>query len=67
MRSSCGECFSWQQIKLVNRIWMMSSQTKIAYLTVEEAEETVESIPGIAESIIGQHDDFAAHALIGLK
>lgn len=62
-------------------IWRRSNQTKnagylvliistigagIAYLTGEEAEETVENIPGVAENIIEQHEDFALYALISL-
>lgn len=38
----------------------------IAYLTGEGAEESVEKIQGISESIIGQHEDFALYALISL-
>lgn len=38
----------------------------VAYLTGEAAEEGVENIPGVAESIIGQHEDFALYALISL-
>lgn len=40
--------------------------TGIAYITGEEAEETVEKIPGIAENIIEQHAEFAEIALVGL-
>lgn len=62
-------------------IWVKSGHTKMAayllfifsalgasitYLTGEAAEEGVENIPGIAESIIGQHEDFALYALISL-
>jgi len=38
----------------------------IAYLTGEGAEETVEKIPGIVKSLIGQHEDLALIALISL-
>ncbi len=38
----------------------------IAYLTGEGAEEAVEGLPGVMESIIEQHEDFAVFALIGL-
>ena len=38
----------------------------IAYLTGEEAEETVEKIPGIIKNLIGQHEDSALIALISL-
>lgn len=38
----------------------------IAYLTGEGAEETVENIQGVSESVIEQHADFAQFALIGL-
>jgi uncharacterized membrane protein len=62
-------------------IWVKSAHTKMAayllfiisalgasitYLTGEAAEEGVENIPGVAESIIGQHEDFALYALISL-
>jgi uncharacterized membrane protein len=62
-------------------IWVKHIQTKmaayylfilsamgagVAYLTGEAAEEGVENIPGVAESIIGQHEDFALYALISL-
>jgi uncharacterized membrane protein len=38
----------------------------VAYLTGESAEEGVENIAGINETIIGQHEDFAMYALISL-
>ncbi len=38
----------------------------IAYLTGEEAEETVEHLPGIAEAAIERHEDFALFALVAL-
>jgi len=62
-------------------IWSKSNHTKIAayllfiiaaigagiaYITGEGAEETVENIQGVSESIIDQHADFAMFALIGL-
>ena len=62
-------------------LWTKSDQTKIAayilfiissigagiaYLTGEAAEETVENIPEIIESIIKQHEDFALISLIAL-
>ena len=40
--------------------------TGIAYLTGEGAEEAVENLPGVAESIIGQHEEFAMYALVSL-
>lgn len=62
-------------------LWTRSSQTRaaayllfiisaigagVAYLTGEEAEEKVENIPGVSESLIGLHEDFAVYALISL-
>lgn len=62
-------------------IWKKSSQTNnaayflliissfgavVSYLTGEGAEETVERLPGVSESIIEQHQDFALFALIAL-
>jgi hypothetical protein len=48
-------------------IFIISSNgAGIAYLTGEGAEETVENMPGISESIIEQHEDFAMYALISL-
>lgn len=38
----------------------------IAYLTGEGAEEVVEEIPGVVESTIKAHENFALIALIGL-
>jgi uncharacterized membrane protein len=38
----------------------------IAYLTGEAAEEVVEEIPGVVESTIKAHENFALIALIGL-
>ena len=38
----------------------------IAYLTGEAAEEVVEEIPGVVESTIKTHENFALIALIGL-
>jgi uncharacterized membrane protein len=40
--------------------------TGIVYLTGEGAEEAVEKLPGVAESIIEQHEDFAMYALVSL-
>ena len=66
---------------LVHWLWTKSNPTKIAaynifiisaigagiaYLTGEAAEETVENIQGIAESIIEEHEDFAVFALVSL-
>ncbi len=66
---------------LVHGIWTRSSQTKIAaynllilaaiggtvaYLTGEGAEEAVENIPGVAESLIEQHEESAIYALVSL-
>lgn len=39
----------------------------VSYLTGEGAEETVEHLPGVSESIIEQHQDFALFALIALS
>lgn len=38
----------------------------LSYLTGEEAEETVEHLTGVSESIIEQHQEFALFALIAL-
>ena len=38
----------------------------VAYLTGEGAAETVEHLPGVRESRIGQHEDFALYALVSL-
>jgi len=38
----------------------------ISYLTGEGAEETVEKLPGVIESSIKQHEEFALFALISL-
>lgn len=66
---------------LVYALWTKSNQTKsaayllfivsaigagIAYLTGEGAEEAVEDLPGVAESMIKQHEEFAMYALVGL-
>jgi membrane protein YqaA with SNARE-associated domain len=66
---------------LVHGIVTKSTQTKIAaynllilsaigavaaYLTGEGAEETVEKIPGISESAIEEHGEFAKYAMIAL-
>ena len=68
-------------IVLVFGIWSKSSQTKIAayflfiisaigaavaYVTGEDAEDTVEKIQGISKDLINQHEDVAAFALISL-
>ena len=68
-------------IVLAHGLWTKSDQTKIAaynlfiisaigagvaYLTGEAAEETVENIQGITDSMIDQHEDFAVFALISL-
>jgi uncharacterized membrane protein len=39
----------------------------VAYVTGEEAEETVEKIQGISENIIEAHSDFAIYALVSLS
>jgi len=39
----------------------------IAYLTGDGAEETVENIQGVSETVIEQHADFAVFAIIGLS
>jgi len=64
---------------LINGIWTKSIQTTmaayylfvissigagIAYLTGEEAEETVENIQSVSERMIGQHEDSAMLSLI---
>lgn len=66
---------------LAHGLWTKSNQTKIAaynlfiisalgagiaYLTGEGAEEKVENIQGVAETIIKQHEEFALFALIAL-
>ena len=66
---------------LIHGLWTKSNQTKvaaynlfivsaigagIAYLTGEAAEETVESIQGIAKNMIDEHEDSAVFALISL-
>ncbi len=38
----------------------------VAYLTGEGAAETVEHLPGVLESRIERHEDFAVYALVGL-
>ncbi len=38
----------------------------IAYATGEEAEEIVEELPGVMESIIDKHEQFATYSLIGI-
>lgn len=68
-------------IVLAHALWTKSNQTKIAaynlliissigagvsYVTGEAAEETVENLQGVSESIIEQHENFALYALIGL-
>jgi uncharacterized membrane protein len=67
---------------LAHGLWSKSNQTKIAaynlliissigaviaYLTGEGAEETVEKIQGVSESMIDQHADFAVYALVSLS
>lgn len=62
-------------------IWSKSKSTKsaaylvfmisaigasVAYLTGEGAEESIENISGISETLIEQHEDFAVYALISL-
>ena len=66
---------------LAHALWTKSNQTKIAayylliissigagvsYLTGEGAEETIENLQVVSESIIEKHEDFALYALIGL-
>lgn len=66
---------------LAHGLWTKSNQTKIAaynlfiisaigvgiaYLTGEAAQETVESIQGVVEATIKQHEEFAMFALISL-
>lgn len=66
---------------LLHGIGVRSNQTKIAayylfilssigagiaYITGEEAEETVENIQGLIEASIKQHEEFALYALISL-
>jgi len=67
---------------LVHGLWTKSNQTKIAaynlmilsaigaviaYLTGEEAEETVEKIQGVSKDLIEQHSDLAIYALVSLS
>ncbi len=62
-------------------LWTKSDETKIAayglfiissigasiaYLTGEAAEERVEHLPGIIETTIERHEDFAIYALVSL-
>ena len=66
---------------LAHALWTKSNQTKIAayylliissigagvsYFTGEGAEETIENLQVVSESIIEKHEDFALYALIGL-
>lgn len=66
---------------LIYAMWRKSAATKmaaygifvisaigagIAYATGEGAEEKVEGLPGVLESIIGQHEEFAMYALISM-
>ena len=66
---------------LAHALCTKSNQTKIAayylliissigagvsYLTGEGAEETIENLQVVSESIIEKHEDFALYALIGL-
>lgn len=66
---------------LIFAMWRKSATTKmaaygmfviaaigagIAYATGEGAEEKVEDLPGVMESIIGQHEEFAMYALISM-
>jgi len=66
---------------LTYALWTKSDQTKmaayylliisslgagIAYLTGEEAEETLENLQGISENTIERHEDFAIFALVAL-
>lgn len=68
-------------IVLFQGIWMKNGQVKlagytlliisalgavIAYVTGEAAEEMAESISGIAESVIEEHEEFAMFALIAM-
>lgn len=68
-------------IVLAHAIWNKSELTKIAaynvliisslgaivaYVTGEEAEETIENIAGVMENTIKIHEDFAVYALIAL-
>ena len=68
-------------IVLIQGVWSNSSQTKIAayslfilssigggiaYLTGEAAEETVERIQGVADTVIEQHEEFAIVSLVAL-
>ncbi|MBP7478735.1 MAG: hypothetical protein KA797_09440 [Chitinophagales bacterium] len=66
---------------LAHALWTRSDQTKIAaynlfilssigaiiaYVTGEGAEESVENLPGIVESTIKTHEEFALYAYIAL-
>jgi len=68
-------------IVLLQSIWMKSNATKIAaytlliisalgagvaYLTGESAEESAENLPGVLDSAIKSHEEFALFALISL-
>lgn len=45
---------------------LAASGAGVAYLTGEGAAETVEHLPGVLESRIERHEDFAVYALISL-
>jgi uncharacterized protein YacL len=66
---------------LIHALWSKNNPTKIAaynlliltaaggiiaYLTGEGAEEVVENLPGITETTIEQHEDFAIFTLVSL-
>lgn len=68
-------------IVLLEGIWVKSDQVKLAgyslliiaaigaiisYVTGEAAEELVEGIPGIAETMVEEHEEFAMFALVAL-
>ena len=68
-------------IVLAYGLWTKSNQTKnaayilliissigagIGYLTGEAAEETVENIAGVSETIVEEHEEFALIALVSL-
>ena len=68
-------------IVLAYGLWTKSNQTKnaayillifssigagIGYLTGEAAEETVENIAGVSETVVEEHEEFALIALVSL-
>jgi uncharacterized membrane protein len=57
-----------KQVKIAAYFLLVISSigSVIAYLTGEEAEETVEKMQGVSKDMIEQHSDFALYALVSL-